>query len=257
MLGGAALLFRWNDVHELDVGEYMDAVRRIASRCEQNRSRAVVIDTRRLHVDVRFDDGWWRREILPAYQRTGVERFAHVIAGPDAPGEWDEVPEGVTFAMGRLSDLGEAFRWANDKENKMADQTILDETDQYRIVSDGDGNTLLLNWKQIDGQLSVEDDRGAVRRFAEQCRTRKPQRAVIDVHRLADQEEASEHGHEEFGTWWLREIAPSFHEAGIAGLAIVIGAPNAPGETDDLPPCVRFKRGYFSDLQAAISWPLG
>lgn len=79
---------------------------------------------------------------------------------------------------------------------------------------------------------------------------------MIDVHRLEDQEEAADHDHEDFGRWWLREIAPAYHEAGIAGLAIVIGDPHAPGETDDLPPAVQFKRGYFSDLQAALSWQL-
>jgi hypothetical protein len=115
---------------------------------------------------------------------------------------------------------------------------------------------MLLDWKQIEGRLSVDDDRGTVRRLAELCRDRKPQRVVIDVRRLEDQEEAGDHDHEDFGSWWLREIVPAYHEAGIAGLAIVIGAPNAPGETDDLPPGMRFKRGYFSDLRAALDWHL-
>lgn len=140
----------------------------------------------------------------------------------------------------------------------MGDQTVLDETDQYRIVEiDGGARTMLLDWKPIQGQLSVEDDRHAVRRFSELCSTRKPHRAVIDVHRLEDQEERGDHDHEDFGSWWLREIVPSFHEAGIAGLAIVIGHPDAPGETDDLPPGVRFRRGYFGDLRAALGWQLG
>lgn len=103
---------------------------------------------------------------------------------------------------------------------------------------DGGALTMVLDWKRIEGRLSVEDDRRAVRRFAELCSARKPHRAVIDVHRLEEQEEAAD------------------HEAGIASLAIVIGDPDAPGETDDLPPDVQFKRGYFSDLQAALSWQL-
>lgn len=263
LLGDSTLLFRWNDVHDLDVEEYMDVVRRIAARCEQHRSRSVVIDTRRRHVDVRFDEAWWRREIVPAYQRAGVERFAHVTGDPDAPGEWAAVPDGVTFKMGSFSNLEDALRWAagaardDDEENEMDDQIVLDETDQYRIVEiDGGAPTMLLDWKRIEGQLSVENERHGLRRFAELCSTRKPHRAVIDVHRLEDQEEAADHDHEDFGAWWLREIVPAYHDAGIAGLAIVIGDPHAPGETDDLPPGVQFKRGYFSDLQAAISWKL-
>lgn len=263
LLGDSTLLFRWNEVDDLGVEEYMDVVRRIAARCEERRPRSVVIDTRRRHVDVSFDETWWRREILPAYHRAGVERFAHVTGDPDARGEWAEVPDGVTFKMGSFFNLEDAHRWAlgatrdDDKENEMDDQTVLDETDQYRIVKiDGGALTMLLDWKRIEGQLSVEDDRRTVQRFAELCSAHKPHRAVIDVHRLEDQEEATDHDHEDFGPWWTREIVPAYHEAGVAGLAIVIGDPTAPGETDDLPPGVQFKRGYFSDLQAALSWQL-
>jgi hypothetical protein len=260
LLDHATLLFGWSEVDDLTVEEYMDAVRRIAALSEQHGARAVVIDTRRRRVDVGFDESWWRREILPAYRRAGVARFAHVVAEPDAPGEWAQVPDGVTFRMGSFPGLEEALRWTaeaarpDDKENEM-NPTVLDETDQYRIVSiDGDTPTVLLDWKRVEGQLSVHDDRRAVRRFAELCMARKPDLAVIDVHLLEDQEERGNHDHEPFEPWWLREIAPAYHDAGIAGLAIVIGDPNAPGETDDLPPGMEFKRGYFGDLAAALAW---
>ena len=127
LLGDSTLLFRWTDVDDLNVEEYMDVVRRIAARCEERRSRSVVIDTRRRHVDVRFDEAWWRREILPRYQRAGVERFAHVTGDPDAPGEWAEVPDGVTFKMGSFANLEDALRWAtgvardDDTESEMDD----------------------------------------------------------------------------------------------------------------------------------------
>jgi hypothetical protein len=111
LLGDSTLLFRWNDVHDLDVEEYMDVVRRIAARCEEHGARSIVIDTSRRNVDVRFDEAWWRREILPAYQRAGVERFAHVTGEPDAPGEWADLPDGVTFRMASFAALDDALRW--------------------------------------------------------------------------------------------------------------------------------------------------
>lgn len=107
LLGDSTLLFRWNDVHDLDVEEYMDVVRRIAARCEECRSRSVVIDVRRRHVDVHFDEAWWRREIVPAYRRAGLERFAHVTREPDARAA---VPDGLTFEMGSFSNLEDALR---------------------------------------------------------------------------------------------------------------------------------------------------
>src|SRR5215207_2231671 len=87
LLGGSTVLFRWNDVDDLTVEEYMDAIRRIAARCEERRASSLVIDNRGRRVDVRFDAGWWRREILPAYRRAGIQRFAHVTGDPDAPGQ--------------------------------------------------------------------------------------------------------------------------------------------------------------------------
>ncbi|MGH3070889.1 MAG: hypothetical protein ACRDNB_01305 [Gaiellaceae bacterium] len=133
----------------------------------------------------------------------------------------------------------------------MSDGQVVDDHEQYSVVLREDEQALVQSWKNVVG-LSVADDRAGVRRFAAHCVTYEPVRAVIDVTRVVDRAQVADE--EEFVPWWTREIVPSYHEAGISGLAIVTGDPNAPGETGEVPPGVKFKLGYFADLDSALRW---
>ena len=140
-------------------------------------------------------------------------------------------------------------------------EKVLEEHDRYRIVLDPDQSALLLDWKR-ENDLGLKDFRSGVAEFAFQCKTHTPARALIDASRLnpngtsvgwvSGRETPS--GEEEYGTWWVREIVPVYNDAGITGLAVVIGDPNAPGELPDLPPEVNFRMGYFSTVEAAAEW---
>jgi len=145
----------------------------------------------------------------------------------------------------------------------MENGTVLDNGDQYRIVLASDEKTVLFDWKNVEG-IGVQEFGKGIAAFAGQCRTHRPTRAVIDARKLDRNSDAlswvsgqaTPPGEEKYETWWAREIVPVYHEAGIAGLAVATGDPDAPGEVDT-PPGVKFKMGYFAGLEDALDWPLG
>jgi hypothetical protein len=118
-----------------------------------------------------------------------------------------------------------------------------------------------LDWKHVVG-LNLQDFKRGVAQFADHCKTYKPNRAVIDARQLepngdplgwvSGQKKIA--GEEEYNTWWLREIVPIYHEAGVSSLAVATGNPNAPGELANIPKGVNFKIGYFIDLETAMQW---
>lgn len=143
----------------------------------------------------------------------------------------------------------------------MQNEKVVEDIEQYSVVLAEDKKTLLLNWKRVTG-LSIEDFRMGVVRFADQCKTHKPIRAVIDARKLDPGEDPVAWvsgqkkftNEEEYAQWWTREIVPIYHEAGIASLSVATGNPNAPGELAEVPPGVNFKIGYFDDLESAMQW---
>ena len=130
----------------------------------------------------------------------------------------------------------------------MQNEKIVEDVAQYRTVLTEDEKALVLSWKHV-AELSIEDFRMGVIRFASQCKTHKPARAVIDARKLdpAGDSLAWVSGQkkftneEEYAPWWTREIVPIYHEAGIASLAVATGNPNAPGELAEIPPGVNSK----------------
>ena len=58
---------------------------------------------------------------------------------------------------------------------------------------------------------------------------------------------------EDYQTWWMRDIVPAYHDAGVVCLAVGTGNPDAPGELAGIPG-VNFKIGYFPDINTALGW---
>ncbi|MFV1991357.1 MAG: hypothetical protein ACC652_11530 [Acidimicrobiales bacterium] len=140
--------------------------------------------------------------------------------------------------------------------------TLIEDHEQYSIELTEDRDTLTFSWKFVAG-LSAEHFADGIVRFADQCNAHKPTRAAIVAMALDPDSPAmgwlrsaeKVDGREEYDPWWAREIVPVYHEAGIAGLGVATGDPNAPGEVET-PPGVNFKMGYFNDLAAVLAWQL-
>jgi len=142
----------------------------------------------------------------------------------------------------------------------MENQIMLDNDGHYTVELSADGSTAVFTWKAIEG-LTCDDGRRGIEAFAHRCKDRRPTLAVIDARKLDPEGEvlgwvsgqATPPGEEEYATWWSREIAPVYHDAGVAGLAVATGNPEAPGEIPT-PPDVHFKIGYFYELDDALAW---
>lgn len=141
----------------------------------------------------------------------------------------------------------------------MKDGAVLADHAQYRIVRSLDEGSLLFDWKAAPG-LSAADFAAGIAAFAKQCEAEKPKRAVIDARQLDQGSGAmrwlrgqSDTHPEPYAPWWLREIVPLYHAAGIASLTVATGDPNAPGAIE-VPDGVTFAVGYFTDLETAMTW---
>lgn len=136
----------------------------------------------------------------------------------------------------------------------------IEDNRQYRFTQSADSKTLLLKWKHVAG-LTPKDFRMGIAGFSGQCKAHKPDYAVIDTTALDQSSPAvswlralSVEGElEDYQTWWMRDVVPDYHDAGVVCLAIGTGDPNAPGEVGGVPG-VNFKMGYFPDLDAALAW---
>lgn len=136
----------------------------------------------------------------------------------------------------------------------------IEDIAQYRISQSADKKTLLFEWKPVAG-LKTQEFRKGISAFARQCENRRPVYAVIDASKLDQSSPAVswlraqrlEEEREDYKTWWMREIVPVYHEAGILCLAVGTGDPNAPGELPSSPG-VDFRIGYFPDVDTALNW---
>ncbi len=137
----------------------------------------------------------------------------------------------------------------------------LERNEAYGFNLTEDGKVLLFTWYHVPG-LSVALFQSGITDFARRCKAHKPSYAVINASALDQnspavawlRSHAAESEVEDYNSWWGREIVPLYHDAGITGLAVATGDPNAPGELPGLPPELRFKVGYFPDLETSLAW---
>ena len=140
--------------------------------------------------------------------------------------------------------------------------TVIEDHEHYSIVASEDQQSLVFNWKFVKG-LGAEGFAAGIEQFAFQCKTHRPARAVIDARSLDPASPAMGwlrsqlvvEGLEPYEPWWANAVLPIYHEARISGLGIATGDPDAPGEVGTQPG-VNFKMGYFTDVDAVLSWPV-
>ncbi len=143
----------------------------------------------------------------------------------------------------------------------METTTLFKDHDQYTFARLAE-NALLFTWKHVPG-IGLEDFRNGIVAFADECKTERPGRAVVDARQLDPNSAAmgwvsgqvTPPNEEEYNTWWGHTIAPVYAAAGVAGLGTATGDPNSPGEVE-LPVEVGFKVGYFADVESVIAWDL-
>ena len=101
----------------MTVEEYKDAIREYARLVQKHRARCGLVDLRQFRYRLEDPDAvgsWWTDEIVPLYNRGGLEKLAFVRAeGEEAPP--DETPTeaqaGETFVTRQFSSEQAAISW--------------------------------------------------------------------------------------------------------------------------------------------------
>ncbi len=141
------------------------------------------------------------------------------------------------------------------KQNK---EIVLMENNQYAISSVD--NYLLLHWKK-EKSLSIGDFKKGIIQFAGHCRKEQTNKAVINATMLDPNGEAvgwvsGQKGidaEEMYNAWWIREVVPIYHDAGLNLLSVATGNPNSPGIVS-MPVDVNFTVAYLATIEEAADF---
>ncbi len=114
---GSRLSFEWTEQSAaMTVDDYKSAIRDYAGLVLKHRVRRALVDLRhfRYQVDANLLGSWWQDEIVPVYERAGLEKLAFVLpAGEAAPP--DDAPaepqEGARFLTKQFGSADAAISW--------------------------------------------------------------------------------------------------------------------------------------------------
>ena len=120
------------------------------------------------------------------------------------------------------------------------------------LLEDKQRGVLELQWLAASGEMTEEDFRNWLSRFATQAETRRPSYLLIDIrqfrHRPGD----------DFGSWRDANIIPHYNRAGVTKFAMLVpaGASGwmAPGRPPAPEPPGTFPTGYFADREMIEGW---
>ena len=124
---------------------------------------------------------------------------------------------------------------------------ISEETKFYSFVFSEKDATLIFNWKNII-EISNNDFKDYVTKYANYCLEYRPKIAAIDVREFKADLDFN------VQEWWMEEIVPIYNKAEIEIFGYVTGDPTAPGVSDQAPPGVHFKMGFFKDIDSLLKW---
>ena len=131
------------------------------------------------------------------------------------------------------------------------------QTEVYRdrfgvLIEDKQRSILELQWLDTSREMSEEEFKAWLSRFAAQAEKSRPSFLLIDVRRF---------GHrpgEDFASWRDQQIVPRYNRAGVTKFAMLVpvGATGwmAPGRPPTPEPPGTFPTGYFADRDQIETW---
>lgn len=137
----------------------------------------------------------------------------------------------------------------------------IEDNNYYTFSKVTTDTALLFTWKHVPN-LEIQIFKNAIQKFANLCQIHHPEMAVIDAGSLDQESPAVKwlRGQETdandviYDHWWLNEIVPIYNSSSVKRLSVATGDPNAPGEIDLGLEIIKFKIGYFPDLDVALTW---
>jgi hypothetical protein len=131
------------------------------------------------------------------------------------------------------------------------------QTEVYRdrfgvLLEDKERSVLELQWLEASGEMSEEDFRNWLSRFATEAEARRRSFLLIDVRQFRHRPG------EDFGAWRDTHIIPHYNRAGVTRFAMLVpaGASGwmAPGRAPVPEPPGAFPTGYFADRDSIEAW---
>lgn len=138
----------------------------------------------------------------------------------------------------------------------MTGQTSV-QTELYRdrygvLLEDKERSVLELQWLGASEEMTEEDFRNWLSRFANEAEARRPSFLLIDIRQFRHRPG------EDFGAWRDANVVPHYNRAGVTKFAMLVpaGAPGwmAPGRPPAPEPPGIFPTGYFADREVIEAW---
>jgi hypothetical protein len=125
--------------------------------------------------------------------------------------------------------------------------------DDFGIVSHDDSAGLLeLRWLEGSANMTDDDFKESMSRYATHAEELKPNNLLVDVTKFAHSPGT------DVGPWRDEEIIPRYNAAGVTKFAFIVphGSPGtvANGNAPAVEPPGRFPTAYFDDRDAALKW---
>jgi hypothetical protein len=131
------------------------------------------------------------------------------------------------------------------------------QTEVYRdrfgvLLEDKERIVLELQWLEASSEMSEEDFRSWLSRFATAAEARRPSFLLIDVRQFRHPPG------EDFGAWRDAHIIPHYNRAGVTKFAMLVPAGASgwmsPGRPPAPEPPGTFPTGYFADRDTLEAW---
>ena len=125
--------------------------------------------------------------------------------------------------------------------------------DQFGVLrEDRQRKSLELEWLDSTANMTEQQFKNWLSRFATEAEARRPSYLLIDVRHFAHRPD------DDFGTWRDEHIIPHYNRAGVTKFAMLVpaGAPGwmAPGRAPAAEPPGTFPTGYFSERAEIDAW---
>jgi|SRR5215831_11256166 len=111
---GGYLEIRWYDATEaMSAADFQNWVAAFAGEVEQRHRPGILVDLTRFRMDQEDMDGnWWYEQIVPRYNKAGVEKFAFLaLEGMPAIGTPPAQAKGAAFPTAYFARRQEALSW--------------------------------------------------------------------------------------------------------------------------------------------------
>jgi hypothetical protein len=131
------------------------------------------------------------------------------------------------------------------------------QTEVYRdrfgvLLEDKPRSVLELHWLDASGEMTEEDFRNWLSRFATEAEARRPSFLLIDIR------EFRHRPGEAFAAWRDANIIPHYNRAGVTKFAMLVPAGASGWMAAGRPPAAEppgaFPTGYFADRDAIEAW---